>query len=78
MSSSLFIYHNMGWDQAKKAHFRDSLTFGMAIYRSWIKTTWVIHHLYCGCSSNGLGKVSSTTSYEQDQDFPAEENHHHG
>ena len=42
------------------------------LYHSWIKTAWVIHHLYCGCSSSGLGKASSTTSNEQDQDLPAE------
>lgn len=57
---------------------RKRLTSGRAsplarqFYHSWIKTTWVINYLYCGCSLNGLGKASSTTSHEQDQDFPAE------
>lgn len=48
-----------------------ALPLARQFYRSWIKTTWAIHCLYCGCSSNGLGKASSTTSNEEDQDFPA-------
>jgi len=53
-SSSLFVYHNMGWDQAKEAHFRENLTFATSVVSQldqdsmgdtpsvlWVQLEWI-------------------------------------
>lgn len=68
---SLFIYRSMKWDQAKKGSLQGELHLWHISLTS-VRSNRTRDHLYFGCHSSGLGKVSSTASYGQDQDFSAE------